>query len=204
MNKTKELLIGLDPGETYSGVCVVSEFGIVKAINISNDLLIDFISEYFSYGDKLLVIIEDMRPYNMRINDNVINTIKFIGQIEWRLSDLHVAYALHPRWEIKQWVFNNYPAMCGEEVTKKIDYAARREASKKGVEDSGKRRSPSFVYVDDRIVEKAVKLWWGITKPKVGQKSPYGLSTHSWQGLAMATFYIASKEPSFLRTGGTS
>lgn len=88
--------------------------------------------------------------------------------------------------------------MCVDEITKKIEYSAVQWAKKNGVADDGRRRKPSFIYVDDRVVEKAVKMWWGIKKPKVGQTSPFGLKTHSWQGLALATFYIEQHDPSFL------
>lgn len=134
----------------------------------------------------------------MRINDNVINTIKFIGQTEWRLAEAGVDYKLFPRWMIKQWVFTNHQKMCAIEIGKKIDYAAARDVKKHGPDAPLRKRSCTFVYVDDRIVEKAMKLQWKIEKPKVGQQTAFGLKTHSWQGLAMATFYIEQHDPSFL------
>lgn len=196
MKHTNTLLVGIDPGETHSGVAIVENGAIQKGINISNILLIDFILSLQKSEFYFLVIIEDMRPYNMRISDNVINTIKFIGQIEWRLSSLGVNFKLFPRWEIKQWVFQKYPDMAKEEVCKKIEYLASTMEKKNGG-IRVPRRKPSFVYINDRIVERAIKMWWGIKKPKVGQSSPFGLKTHSWQGLAMITFYIEQlKKPS--------
>lgn len=198
MARTNRLLIGIDPGETHSGVAVVDENGIQKGFHISNNLLIEIILEYKSACRWLIVVIEDMRPYRMRINDNVINTIKYIGQIEWRLGAAGVEYVLFPRWEIKQWVYNNFNEMASEEAKKKIEWIATGlEKKTEGLRLP--RRKPSFVYVDDRIVEKAMKMWWKVGKPKVGQRTPFGLKTHSWQGLAMITFYIERHEPSFLQ-----
>lgn len=88
--------------------------------------------------------------------------------------------------------------MCGEEIQKKINYANKKDREKAGPEATLRKRTASFVYVDDRIVEKGVKLWWNIKKPKVGDRTPFGLKTHSWQGLALATFYIEQHDPSFL------
>ena len=197
MEHTKRILVGVDPGETHSGVAIVENGAIQKGINISNFLLIDFISSLKNSCDSFLVIIEDMRPYNMRISDNVINTIKFIGQIEWRLSSMGIEFRLFPRWEIKQWVFERYPEMAKEEVVKKIEYLAATMERKNGGIPVPRRR-PSFVYINDRIVEKAIKMWWSIKKPKVGQSTPFGLKTHSWQGLAMITFYIEKHDRSAL------
>jgi hypothetical protein len=165
-------------------------------------LLIDFIISLKDPGSSLLIIIEDMRPYNMRVTDNVINTIKFIGQLEWRLRELHIDFVLFPRWEIKSWVYSSNTEMCNVEIKKKIEYAASRK--EKIVGRPIDRRKPSFVYVDDRIVEKAIKLWWKIEKPKVGQPCPFGLQTHAWQGLSLATFYIERHDPSFLQTTAIS
>lgn len=151
-----------------------------------------------------MVVVEDMRPYNMRINDNVINTIKFIGETQWRLKSHGVPHLLFPRWEVKQWVYNSYRDMCLEEIGKKIEYAKKRYILKNGPEATERKRTASFVYVDDRVVEKAMKLRWDIKKPKVGEGTPFGLKTHSWQGLALATFYIERHDPSFLLTSATS
>jgi hypothetical protein len=199
MNSNKQILIGVDPGDTHTGLTLVGEFGILHSEHISNFLLIDFIYRLKEENNSVLVIIEDMRPYNMRINDNVINTIKYIGQIEWRLQELKIKYLLVPRWQIKNWVHWKYRDMCAVEINKKIEYAAVRKAKILGIEDDGKRRKESYVYVDDRIVERGMRLWWDIKKPKVGQKVAFGLKTHGWSALAMVTFYIEKHAPSFLQ-----
>lgn len=144
-----------------------------------------------------MVIIEDMRPYNMRINDNVIHTIKFIGETEWRLKQLGIEYRLFPRWMIKSWVFNTFREMSLQEIQKKIAYAIVRDIKLLPEGSKIRKRTATFAYVDDRIVEKGMKTWWGIKKPKVGHPTPFGLKTHSWQGLAVATFYVVSEDPSF-------
>jgi hypothetical protein len=135
----------------------------------------------------------------MNITDEVINTIKYIGQLQWRLDELHMQYTLIPRWQVKEWVFKQFRAMAEPEIQKKIDYALKRAELKgeKGI--SPRKRTPSFVYVDDRIVVKAMREHWGIKKPtKVGEKAAYNLKDHSWQALAVASLYIVLYMPSWL------
>ena len=93
--------------------------------------------------------------------------------------------------------------MCLVEIQKKIDYATTRDRRLLGDNAKLRKRTATFAYVDDRIVEKGMKLWWGIKKPKVGEPTAFGLKSHSWQGLAVATFYIDSEAPSFLLNQAT-
>jgi hypothetical protein len=55
---------------------------------------------------------------------------------------------------------------------------------------NGEYRQPTFVFVNDRNVLNAMKKRWGIEKPKPGKRNPLGLSGHSWQALAVGTYYI--------------
>jgi hypothetical protein len=133
------------------------------------------------------IIIEDVRPYNMRITNGIIHTIKFIGQIEWRLKSLDAKITLIPRWEVKQWVFLQFKTMVLPEIEKKIDKWSVKEDNK------GKARlTAKFVWVDDRMIANAMRKWWGIKNPtKVGQRAMYNLKDHSWQALALVSFHIA-------------
>ena len=53
----------------------------------------------------------------------------------------------------------------------------------------GSDRKPSFVYVDDRIVKKAMELHWGITV-RNGIKQKNGINGHAWQALGAVTYYL--------------
>lgn len=139
--------------------------------------------------NKLYVVVEDVRPYNMRITDGIIKTIKFLGELEWRLN-LFTKFTLIPRWEVKKWVFLQFNKMSIEAVERKIQASNKRKATKGEVI---KLNQPAtFVYVDDRIVANAMRKWWGIKNPtKVGQRAAYNLKDHSWQALGLVSYYIA-------------
>lgn len=196
MERNKTTLLSVDPGSINSGIAILVDGKIEAGLNVNNAQVVDLIKEQSRKCGKLLIVIEDMRPYNMRITDEVISTIKYIGQLQWRLDELGMKYTLIPRWQVKQWVFLQFRTMAEPEIQKKIDYALKR-AELKGVKPiSARKRTPSFVYVDDRIVQKAMRIRWGIKKPtKVGDKAPFGLKDHSWQALALASLYIASYKP---------
>jgi hypothetical protein len=143
--------------------------------------------------DKLIVAVEDMRPYNMRITDGVIQTIKFIGQMEWRLKEAGITYDLIPRWQVKQWVFLQYRTIVEPLIDRKIELAAQRK-----IKEGKKPRnaSASFVYVDDRMVSAAMREFWKIEKvKKVGQEA--FLKDHAWSALAVASLHIVSNMPFF-------
>lgn len=110
---------------------------------------------------------------------------------------------LYPRWEVKSWIFNKYPELCTELIINKIEAAAKRK-EKTSAGEIIARRNPSFIYVDDNIVARAIRIYWRLEKPKVGDKAPFGLKTHSYQALAIATFYIDRHNPFFLLNQATS
>jgi hypothetical protein len=186
-------LVGLDCGETSTGVVVITESGIGSGYNISNDCVIQFIKKESKSAKKLLVIVEDVRPYNMRITNGIINTIKFIGETEWRLKSSGIIYELIPRWKVKQWVFKKYNAMVIPEIIKKIDYARKRKEAI-GETVNSKKQNPSFVYIDDRLVQKAMRKLWNIPIPKVGHTAAYGLKDHSWQALGLISCFLYTSD----------
>ena len=47
------------------------------------------------------------------------------------------------------------------------------------------------MYVDDRIVQKAMRLHWNIERQKgFAKKAMYNLKDHAWQSLALLTYAI--------------
>lgn len=221
MNK----IIGIDAGSEVSGVIVLENNKIRHGYNLKNSEVIDFIGAEGATCDKLTVIIEDVRPYNMRITDGIIQTIKFLGQIEWRLQHMNQDFVLISRWAVKQWIFLQYKSIAWPEIEKKIIRATKRAqkaheeelgALKKqlpNIRDQGsgqykdlekqivnfksfkpRNATPTFVYVDDRIVANAMRKHWGIDKPKrPGERAAFGLKDHSWQALALCSCFLASK-----------
>jgi hypothetical protein len=141
-----------------------------------------------------IVVIEDVRPYSLRLSQQVIDTCKFIGELTYRLkSELKIEYSLNPRSEVKEWVFTNHAEVCLPRIEKKIwDLHHRKEKmGLKGLRNAnGDLRKPSFVFVDDRIMIAAMKEYWSIPTPKPGKSGMYGLKSHSWQALALGTMWL--------------
>jgi len=195
-------IIGIDPGSEKSGV-VVLENGAIKETYeaMPNESVVEFLLLSDNLSD-MKVIIEDVRAYNMRISGDIIETVKFIGwltgtkTVKGKLSELGIKYELIPRYQVKEWIFLQFRTMAEPEIIKII---ARNQArnEKKAIEagEEYKKRNlaPTFIYVEDRIVANAMRKWWDIKKPsRPGQKSPYGLKTHSWQSLALCSYWMAT------------
>ena len=190
---TKKTLVGIDAGSEQSGIVVISDGIIQVGDTIGNSHIFDFIINARNSCEGFVVAVEDMRPYNMRITDGVIQTIKFIGQLEWRLREAGIIYDLIPRWQVKQWVFLQYRTILEPLIDRKIYLAAERKikAGKKP-----RNASASFVYVDDRMVSTAMREYWKIEKVKrVGQTA--FLKDHAWSALAVASLHIVSNTPFF-------
>lgn len=197
-------IIGIDAGSDKSGIIVLVKNRIRHGYNIPNNEVIDFVRSLKNDCKEQIVIVEDVRPYNMRITDGIIKTIKFLGELEWRLSQLGQKYELIPRWSVKQWVFLQFKLLAVPEIEKKIIRSKNLKEKKiKQLLAAGKEKeagdikitnpSPGFVYVDDRIVANAMRQWWNIKNPsRVGERAAYGLKDHSWQALGLVSFYMAS------------
>lgn len=184
--------IGIDPGNKMSGVVVVTnENGIREGYNLPNSGIFDFVVAESKLCVELRLILEDIRPYNMRITDEIINTIKFLGELEYRFMASGFKFELIPRWQVKYWVFVQYKVMVIPQIDKKIAAANARKA-KNGVEVKN-IQTATFVYVDDRMVANAMRDYWKIKNPtKVGQKAMYNLKDHSWQALGLVTYAMNS------------
>lgn len=188
----KKTLIGIDAGSEQSGIVAITDGIIQVGDTIGNSHVFDFILNSRNC-DNLIVAIEDMRPYNMRITDGVIQTIKFIGQLEWRLRESGITYDLIPRWQVKQWVFLQYRTILEPLIDRKIHLAAQRKMKEN---KKPRNASASFVYVDDRMVSTAMREFWKIEKvKKVGQEA--FLKDHAWSALAVASLHIVSNMPFF-------
>jgi hypothetical protein len=190
---TGKTIIAIDAGDKISGVAIVSSGKIIIGYNEPNENVIPKIQSFLcSERPKCpFLIIEDIRPYSLQLNPQVIETCKFIGELKYRAKvELNIEYDLKSRNEVKQWVYDNHTDLCNPRIEEKIMkmHIRKERDGKKGLRNAnGEMRKPSFAFVDDRIIVAAMKEQWGIPTPKPGKTSMYGLSTHSWQALALAT-----------------
>jgi hypothetical protein len=140
---------------------------------------------------EMYLVIEDVRPYRMQITNGIIETIKFLGVLQYRLEGAGIEFKLIPRYKVKEWVFKNYTAMSRDEISKSIVRIEAREKLAQGDAYIQKPRSVTFVYVDDRIVQKAMRLHWNIpARTGFGQKSLYNLKDHAWAALGVLTCFM--------------
>lgn len=193
---TPARVIGVDPGSDVSGICVLEDTTILHASNTPNSEVFDLIKELCG-GHMATIVIEDIAPYAMRLKPQVITTCKFIGELSYRLRAAGLTdIAFIARNQVKKWVFDAFPAICMPRIEEKIARLHKWRLGKgmKGFETkSGAIRSPSFVFVDDRIVIAALKETLKIPTPKPGKANLFGLKSHSWQALAAATAYLRQK-----------
>jgi hypothetical protein len=169
---------------------------------IDNGFVVDKITEYY-VKSKCLVVIEDILPYGRKVSKNVLDTVKFIGELCYRLKvEVGVEYRLITRTEVRKWIFGRFNDLCCDKIGHKIkyldDYGDRRnkelgtEKYRRYRNKDGELRKSSFHYVDDRIVQLAMVDYWGMEKGKPFQRNKYGLNTHSWQALALGTYFLNS------------
>lgn len=192
-------IIGIDPGSESSGMVVLDNYSIRVAFNLSNDVqLYDKICNY-SLNCNLTIVIEDIKPYSLRLTPDVINTCKFIGELVYRLKTAcGMNVVLVSRYEVKKWCFDTFPEVCTPIIDKKIEKkmfdacdVITRELIR--VDSAGKsKRKSSFIHVDDKVVTECMKHLYKIPLPKTGKGYQHGLQTHSWQALAVATYFLYS------------
>lgn len=175
-------IIGMDPGNESSGLCILDSDMIKGAFNVSNENIFGKIQNYLIHPN-CTIALEDIRPYSLRLTPQVISTAKFIGEAVYRLKiNAGCNLVLVARNEVKKWVFDTFPEVCIPLIEKKI---LKR----------GQDRKPSFVYVDDKMVTESMKVLFNIMKPKPGSGYEYGLQSHSWQALAVAAYLQKQKKP---------
>lgn len=177
-------IIGIDPGENL-GMVVLDGGQITSVFNIMSEQIWANL-QYFlisQHPEPVTVVIEDIRPYSLRLTPQVIDTCKWIGEAVFRLkSGSNAIVELIHRNQVKKWCFDTFPEVCVPIIEKKIE--------KKGYKnkETGEFRKPSFVFVDDKIVTNCMKILHKIPLPPKGKGYQYGLKDHSFQALAIASY----------------
>lgn len=189
-------IFSIDVGSEVSGVTHISlDKGIEYVAILDNSLIIDKVRNIM-LNRKIIVIIEDIRPFKMGMAMQTIETAKFIGELKYRLkNELQVDFELYPRFDVKRFVFDNFKDLCLERIGKKIAYLddiGQRSGRKRYRKKTGELYKATLHYVDDRIVIAAMKEYWGIETPKPGKSNKFGLKSHSWQALALGTMYLVT------------
>lgn len=186
---SRKVVIGVDVGNLNSGIVALIEGEISYVNTESNKDVFSTILSYFDRYEAVVAVIEDIKPFAGNLSQQAIDTCKFIGELTWRLSNAGIMYVMKNRSEIRKWVYDLYPS----EVLPMITYRIEQRNAKN---NDGKHRKPSFVYVNDGIVLKIMKLLWKIETPKPGKGYVHGLRTHTWSALALASCFIHLKESS--------
>jgi hypothetical protein len=173
-------IIGIDAGSNKSGVAIVVNGAIVKGMVIANQDVIKLLNsnEYSSYK----IVIEDLRAYSVRLSQDLINTAKFIGKMEYILDSLKADYILVERVKIKKMVYDKYPSA---EIEVRDKIIQRGKINPTTLE----YRQPSMIYVCDRVVANAMRYFWGLPQGQ-GKRNKLGLASHSWQALALCTYFL--------------
>jgi hypothetical protein len=193
MEAKQSIVVAIDAGDVASGIVVFRNNQIVSANNTNNEEIFDLIKQYNNKSYRLRVVIEDVAAYSMQISPQIIKVCKWIGEMEYRLKTARIAFKMIYRSQVKTWVFNNYPDVAIPMIEDKI-------AKKGSVRMDGSSVKPSHVYVDDRIIKKAMEVEWSVEYQRVGRKinATYGLREHSWQALGLGTMYLKAGNEYFL------
>lgn len=184
----KITVVAIDPGPVVSGMVVLRYGQIVKAANLENDGILFNIMLELDTKIPLLVLIEDVGAYGTRLSGDLVQTCKWLGKLEYWLKSRNIAYTLIFRSTVKKWVYDSYPEISIPRVEQAI--IARDHRRKDGA-----YCKPSAKYVNDSIVEAAMRHAWAIEKPKPGKSNRYGITEHSYQALALACCYLDMKAP---------
>jgi hypothetical protein len=181
-------IIAIDPGNAISGFCMIQDGQISFAANLPNQFVIPKIRE-FCKNSHYTVVIEDVRPYGVRLTQQLLDTTKFIGELQWRLMSLKIVPEMRPRFEVKKWVFDHFGWMI-------IPLIEAKMAKKGAVKQDGEPKAPHFMWVDDAMVVRAMKDLWEIPAPERGYGYKHGLKDHSWQALALGSMILEkNKKP---------
>jgi hypothetical protein len=173
-------IIGIDAGSIKSGVAIVANGQIVKGMVIPNEQVFELLTNpiYCSYK----IVIEDLRAYSVRLSQDLINTAKFIGKMEYVLDSIKSDYILVERVQIKKMVYDKYPSA---EIEVRDKIIQRGKINPKTLE----YRKPSMIYVCDRVVANAMRYFWDLPKGQ-GKRNKLGLASHSWQALALCSYVL--------------
>lgn len=190
-------IIGIDPGSSICGIVVLDDRRIVHSANIRKDELFSKLTVFIAHRS-VSVVIEDLKPYSLRLTPQVIDTAKFIGEAVYRLKiGCSLNVELISRYEVKKWVFDSFKDVVSGDIDKKIAKKCFPVCNIESreivmVNDKGSlQRKGSFVYVDDKIVMSAMRYLYKIPTPKAGSGYQYGLKDHAWQALGVASCYLS-------------
>jgi hypothetical protein len=170
-------------------------------VNLWNAFIWDKVTKYSDTG-RIMLVIEDIRPFSSKLTMQTIGTCKFIGEVSYRAKNAPgVILEYVTRYDVKSWVINYFPEVAIPKLEKKIADKDRRlqAQGKRGLRNKdGTLRKPSFRDVDDRIVQAAMVSKWDITDTGPGKRNKYGLSKHSWQALAAGCCFLSKQQPFLL------
>ena len=188
--------IAIDPGNENSGLIILEGISIIGAYNLSNEALYSKISAYSIHPD-LVIVVEDIKPYSLKLTPQVIDTCKFIGELNYRLKiaiGMNVKYV--PRADVSRWVYDTFPTICGPLIDLKIEKKMYDACSLETMQEirvngnGGNKRKGSFIYIDDKMVMESMKDLYQLKKPAPGKGYLYGLKDHSFQALALGRYYM--------------
>lgn len=189
----EKIIWGIDPGSSICGVSQLRGGSIGICFNEVPERVYERILR-LSDGSPFNIVIEDIYPYSLRLTPAVIDTCKLIGELTYRFGLVAKSVTLVPRNSVKKWIFDTFPEVCTPRIEKKmlLLHARKLKQGKRGLmKKDGEMYTPSFQYVDDRIVIAAMKSIHNIPTPKPGKPNIYGLksTSHAWQALAVCSFF---------------
>ena len=107
----RQIVCGIDPGQTESGVCVVvhedGKFKIDYAAKMDNASLLKLIASDQSIGNYFprVFAIEPITPLGQTMGQSLIDTIKFIAILEDRINTQYLVHAFfYPRAKYGRWL----------------------------------------------------------------------------------------------------
>ena len=96
-------LLALDPGTTETGFVLMDGYKPVDFGKVSNDYMMDKIREVAIGNDNLIVVIEKIESYGIKVSESIFTTIFWCGRY-WQLS---VSLGLKPYWITRRAVKSN-------------------------------------------------------------------------------------------------
>jgi len=100
-------IIGIDPGNKETAMCVFDGTKIVYCEKIDNKQFFQYLDHEITQAtansnhDVPAIFIEDIQSMGMAVGQEVFDTAKMIGRIQQKLEDWHYGYNMVKRTEIK-------------------------------------------------------------------------------------------------------
>lgn len=189
------IILGIDPGSKMCGVAVLAADGrVLEGHNVPRGSIVGKIKEILP-DREAVVVLEDIKPYSLALKQNVIDTCKLLGELEYRLPiELGVEIHLLARTDVRKWVFDRHFPDLTTKIVEKIakkgfeasDIATREPVKVDKTGKLWKPRAPSWNYIDDRLIIAAMRVRFGIPALRGRQKNQWGMASHAWQALALA------------------